>query len=220
MRIAVLSDTHLTGNASLDELGPACRRFLEGADLIIHAGDVMGPAHLDWCEQFAPVRCARGNNDAFDDPRMTPVVHFEVEGWRIGVVHDVEGIPPGIRTVADLKQRIYRSADLDILIAGDSHYERLEYKDATLLMDSASPNLPHLKSTRLGAMGLLEITPERVHAEIVHLGDTPGAPNPCTPAHIAFDRSGILSASIAGRPVEPLDGRVRWRPAGPPPLPV
>jgi putative phosphoesterase len=220
MRIGILSDTHLMGAETLDNLGPQCAEFLSTVDLILHAGDIMIPATLDWCERFAPVLAVRGNNDFFDDPRMERRRVLEYEGWRIGVVHDVEGVPPNVQTLPDLKRHVYGADDLDILIAGDSHYERLEYKEQTLLMDTASPNLPHLKSTRLGSMGLLELSAGRVHSEIVVLGETPGAPNPVTSVRLEFDRTGILGVSVDHAPVEVTDGRFRWRPSGAPRLPV
>jgi hypothetical protein len=113
---------------------------------------------------------------------------------------------------------VYKDMALDVLVAGDSHFERLEYRDATLLVDSGSPIFPHHRSTRLGSMALLELSHDRVRAEIVALGETPDRPNPCTPAHIEFDHGGLLSASIGGVAQDISGGHVRWRPkAAPPP---
>jgi uncharacterized protein len=221
MRIGILSDTHLPADiADLDHFGSQAATFLASVDLIIHAGDVILPSVLDWCAQFAEVVCAQGNHDHFDDPRMAPIVVLEREGWRIGVVHDVEGIPPYVNTVEDLKRVVYKDLALDILVAGDSHFERLEYRDATLLVDSGSPIFPHHRSTRLGSMALLELGGDVVRAEIVALGETPDRPNPCTPAHIEFDRGGLLSASIGGVEQDVSSGHVRWRPKAAPPLRV
>ncbi len=221
MRIGILSDTHLPATVpTLDELGSHAADLLSSVDLIIHAGDVVLPSVLDWCGQFAEVICAQGNHDHFDDSRMSPIVVIEREGWRIGAVHDVEGIPPYVNTVEELKKFVYHDTSLDILIAGDSHYERLEYRDQTLLLDSGSPIFPHHRTTRLGSMAVIELTRDGVHAEIVPLGESPGLPNPSTPAHIDFDRGGMVSASIGGVPQDIDGGRVRWRPAGAPRLPV
>lgn len=221
MRIGILSDTHLPASiADLDALGASSGQFLASVDLIIHAGDVVLPSVLDWCAQFAPVVCAQGNHDHFEDERMSSIVVLEHEGWRIGAVHDVEGIPPYVTTVEDLKRVVYKDTSLDILIAGDSHFERLEYRDATLLLDSGSPIFPHHRSTRLGSMALVDVTRDGVRAEIVTLGETPDMPNPCTPAHIEFDRGGLVSASIGGVAQECDGGHVRWRPRAAPTLRV
>ena len=220
VRIGILSDTHLAGLQSLDELGPQAAAFLATVDLVLHSGDVTQPSVLDWCAQFAEVRCARGGNDHFADPRMQPIVVLQYLGWRIGMVHDVEAIPSTIDTVHDLKARVYQDAGLDILISGDSHYERLEYKDRTLLLDSGSPSFPHHRSTRLGSVALLELTRDGVRADILALGETPGAPNPCTPAWAEFDRGGLRGAAIGGRAMDASAGAVRWRPSAAPPLRV
>ena len=222
MRIALLSDTHLPASiADLDALGPQPAEFLASCDLILHGGDVILPSVLDWCAQFAEVRCAGGNHDHFADERMKPIQHLEVHGWRIGVIHDLEGIPHGIRTVAELKRRVFDDAALDLVLSGDSHYERLEYRAGTLFMDSGSPVFPHHRSTRLGAMGLLELERDGVRARIVPLGETPGAPNPTTASELSFDRSGVLSVSVDGQPLE-HDGSepIGFRPRQAPPLPV
>ena len=69
-------------------------------------------------------------------------------------------------------------------------------------------------------MAVLDVTPERVRAEIVVLGETPGAPNPCTPTHLEFDRAGLIAASLAGEPADIEGGAFRWRGRGAPPLRV
>ena len=217
MRIAVLSDTHLPSTIRHPGLlGGTLEEHLASVDLILHGGDVTEPSVLDWCEQFAPVRCSLGAHDHFEDERCAPVQQIEHAGWRIGMVHDVEAIPPGIETPRDLARAIYGNADLDVLIAGDSHYERLEYRDGVLLLDPASPSFPHHRTTRLGAIALLEVEPDLLRAEIVLIGETPGAPNPCTAASVAIERDRLVEASLAGEPVE----TIAWRPAGAPPLRV
>lgn len=221
MRIGILSDTHLPASvATLDELGARSAELLSSVDLIIHAGDVVLPSVLDWCGQFAQVVCAQGNHDHFEDDRMSSVVVVEHAGWRIGAVHDVEGVPPYVNTVQDLKRVTYSDTGLDILVAGDSHYERLEYKDATLLLDSGSPIFPHHRSIRLGSMAVIEVTRDGVRAEIVPLGETPGLPNPSTAVQVEFDRGGLLGASIEGVAQDVSEGRWRWRPRAAPPLRV
>ena len=86
MRIALIADTHLPSVIrQLDELGPEIGEFLATVDLILHAGDVTAPGVLDWCEQYAPTRVARGNNDLFEDPRMASRQILDVEGWRIAM---------------------------------------------------------------------------------------------------------------------------------------
>jgi hypothetical protein len=99
---------------------------------------------------------------------------------------------------------------LDILIAGDSHYERMDFEDLTLLLNSGSALLPHQTNHRLGTVALLDLTPNCVRAEIIRLGETPGRPNPAHVGHIEFDRSGLISASYDGAPLPIDSGKLRW----------
>jgi len=196
MRVALISDTHLPSLIRTpDELGPHLAEFLASTELILHGGDVVRPLVLDWCEQFAPVVVARGNNDAFDDPRMEPLQFLELEGWRIGMIHDLR---PEDRPVAQMIERNFRGTALDVIIAGDTHVERLEYRDGVVIMNSGSPTLPHHKETRLGTVGLLEITRDRLHAEILTLGTSEGRPNPGTPQHLVLEERRLVAATRNG----------------------
>ena len=219
LRIGIISDTHLPSNIrDLDELGPETGRFLAGVDLILHSGDVVLPSVLDWCERIGPVMCSSGGHDhlTHGDERCARVQVVEQDGWRLGMVHDIEAIPPSVHNVADLQRVAYGREDLHILVSGDSHYERIAYREGVLLLDSGSPVFPHHKSTRLGSAALIELSPGRMHAEIVVLGQTPGLPNPCTPAHITIEDGQVVSASVGGVATD----RPGWRPSMAPPLRV
>jgi len=45
-------------------------------------------------------------------------------------------------------------------------------------MNTGSPTHPHLWSTRLGTVGLLDLTPSKLEARIVRLGESAGLSNP------------------------------------------
>jgi hypothetical protein len=174
MRIGILSDTHLPGMIRhLDELGPEPARFFSTVDLILHSGDLTSPMILDWLEQFAPVHCATGNNDPIADPRSKHVQTLEVDGWRIGMIHSL-----GLHTrpVPELQKAF--PSPVDIMVAGHTHYEFLEYQEGVVLLNSGSITFPRHKELRLGTVALLDLAPGRLHAEIVVLGHTPGSPNP------------------------------------------
>ena len=202
MRIGLLADTHLPSLVhSLDELGPEMGEFLSGVDLILHAGDVTAPAVLDWCEQFAPVLVARGNNDLFTDRRLAERQLLAVEGWRIGMVHELR---PETRPMeALLGSSALGGEQVDVLVAGDTHVDRLEFRSDVLFVNPGSPILPHQKETRLGTVGLLELAPGHVHAEIVTLGETPSARNPGTPRHLEIEAGRVRRASLRGSAVLP-----------------
>ena len=174
VRIGILSDTHLPNLVhQLDELGPEPARFFSRVDLILHGGDLTSPRVLDWLEQFATVLCTTGNNDPIADARCQPIQLLDVHGWRIGMVHSLNR---GFRPMAELQQIF--PAPVDIMVAGDTHQEVLQYRDGVVVLNSGSPTFPQHKDLRLGTVGLLELTPHTLHAEIVVLGHTPGRPNP------------------------------------------
>ena len=121
----------------------------------------------------APVVCATGNNDPIADSRSKDVQMLYVEGWRLGMVHNLDR---QFRPMEELQKTFPES--VDIIVSGHTHQERLELRDGVVLLNSGSITFPHHKELRLGTVGLLDLEPGRLHAEIIVLGDTPGRPNP------------------------------------------
>jgi putative phosphoesterase len=190
MRIGIVSDTHLPNLIrDLDELGPEPSRFFASVDLILHSGDLTSPMVLDWLEQFAPVLCTTGNNDPFADQRCQELQMLDVHGWRIGMIHSLRR---GFRPMSELL-RLFPTP-VDIMVAGDTHQEVLQYRDGVVLLNSGSPTFPHHKDLRLGTVGVLELTTDRLHAEIVLLGQTPDKLNPGTPMLLDLPRTSPISA--------------------------
>jgi putative phosphoesterase len=87
VKIAVIADTHLPRGAR--RLPDECLRRLAKAELILHAGDFVTVEVLRELGQLAPVVGVRGN---VDELRLAPLLPerrvVEVEGVRIGMVHD------------------------------------------------------------------------------------------------------------------------------------
>jgi uncharacterized protein len=196
MRIGIVSDTHLPNLIwQLDELGPEPARFFSTVDLILHSGDLTSPMVLDWLERFAPVVCTIGNNDPIVDSRCQDVHVMVVDGWRLGMVHSLRR---GFRPVAQLQQLF--PTPVDIMVAGDTHQERLEYRNGVVLLNSGSPTFPQHKDLRLGTVGLLELAPNRLRADIILLGQTPGRPNPGWPRSLEIQDGQVVAATPAERP--------------------
>ena len=66
-----------------------CLRLLAAADLILHAGDFVSAAVLDELGELAPVAGVAGNMDDEEVRSRLPERRIvEVEGMRIGMVHD------------------------------------------------------------------------------------------------------------------------------------
>lgn len=193
MRIGLLTDTHLPGEQR--ELWPEVRSAFEGVDLILHGGDIVMPSVLDWLEELAPTLAARGNNDlGWDDPRMQDVQWLDVEGYRIAMVHDME---PEERPIDELTRRYLGGERADIIVTGHTHLERIDYRDGVLQINSGSPIHPHLWSTRLGTVGMLEIERGSVVARVTKLGESPELRNPG--AELAFDSQAAAEADESAR---------------------
>jgi len=88
MRIAVLSDTHAP--RFWKRMPPEVARRLDGADLILHAGDVCRAYVLDELAAFAPVRVVLGNNDTADvaDWGAPETLQLDLAGLQVGMIHD------------------------------------------------------------------------------------------------------------------------------------
>jgi putative phosphoesterase len=196
MRIGIISDTHLPNLIRrLDELGPEPARFFADVDFILHSGDLTSPMVLDWLERFAPVICTTGNNDPIVDSRCHDLHVMEVHGWRLGMVHSLRR---GFRPMAELQQLF--PTPVDIIVAGDTHQERLEYRDGVVVLNSGSATFPQHKDLRLGTVGLLELAPNRLHAEIVVLGDTPGRSNPGRPMTLEVQEGQVALSDPPEKP--------------------
>ena len=175
MKIGLLTDTHLPNLVrDLDELGPEPAEFFSSVDLILHGGDLIYTRVLDWLEQFAPVLCANGNNDPYEDHRSKEVQTLEVEGWRIGMVHNL-----GSEHLPMSQLRKLFPMPVDIMVGGHTHQEVLYEREGVVILNSGSITFPHHKELRLGGVGLLELTRGSLHAEVIPVGETSGRPNPC-----------------------------------------
>lgn len=186
MKIGLLTDTHLPNLIrDLDELGPEPAEFFSSVDLILHGGDLIYTRVLDWLEQFAPVICANGNNDPYDDRRSKEVQVLEVEGWRVGMVHDLGSEHLPMKTL----RKLFPSP-VDIMVGGHTHQEVLYEREGVVIMNTGSITFPRHKELRLGGVGLLELEQDSLHAEIIPIGETPGRPNPCEALTLDVKRNG------------------------------
>ncbi|HEX5585790.1 MAG TPA: metallophosphoesterase family protein [Acidimicrobiia bacterium] len=174
MHIGVISDTHMPG--SVRELWPEVAEAFAGVELILHGGDITNLSVLDQLEEIAPVLAARGNNDpGLVDPRLDDAQWLTVDGLRIGMVHDME---PEDEPIAYLRERFLGGRDVDVMITGHTHRERLDYRDGVLQLNAGSAVHPHLWSTRLGTVARLEIGGGDLRARVVRLGEHDGLRNP------------------------------------------
>ena len=112
---------------------------------------------------------------------------------------------PESRPIAEILASSLNGERVDVLIGGDTHVERLEFRDEVLLINPGSPSLPHHLSTRLGALGLLTVAPHRLESEIIALGPSAGARNPTRPQHVVIERGAVIEASLDGSAIAPAE---------------
>ena len=112
-RIDIISDTH-------GHLSPALLEQLEGADLIIHAGDIT--SEMDWehlCT-IAPIRRDYG-------PEVQRLALFTYEGLRFAVAHYREDLPVD---------------DVDVAVCGHTHRSRVLEVGGCLVVNPGSATFP------------------------------------------------------------------------------
>ena len=119
LSLVLTADTHLPTRAK--DLPADLWAAVDEADVVVHAGDWVDEAALDALEQ----RCARagarllacwGNNDGPAlRARLPEVARAELDGLRVGVVHETGG-RQGREVRAEAAY-----PDLDVLVFGHSH---------------------------------------------------------------------------------------------------
>ncbi len=115
LRLLLLADTHVPKRAR--DLPPQVWAAVEGADVVVHAGDWVDVALLDRLEDRARrLVGVCGNNDGPPlQARLPEVARAELGGVRFAVVHET----------GDAKGREARCSeaydDVDVLVFGHSH---------------------------------------------------------------------------------------------------
>ncbi|MGH3374895.1 MAG: metallophosphoesterase family protein [Actinoallomurus sp.] len=160
MRVVVLADTHAPRRWRRCPLAVAAH--LDGADLILHAGDVCVPSVLDELAGYAPVKVVRGNNDGDDVGAWgaPETLEFDLDGLPVAMVHDSG---PAARRTARLHRRF---PGAELVVFGHSHIPMDETGDGVRVFNPGSPTdrrrQPH------GTIGLLHVEDARlVEARIV-----------------------------------------------------
>ena len=154
MRIAVLSDTHAPRHWKA--VPPRVAARLEGADAILHAGDVCTVDVLDELAQFAPVHAVLGNNDGEDVASWGAPLELRLvlHGLPVAMIHDSGAAGGRGRRL----KRLFPDAAL--VVFGHSHIPWDETHDGQRAFNPGSPTdqrrQPH------GTMGELLIEAGRL----------------------------------------------------------
>ena len=113
MKIGVISDTHLNDVDS--RLTTIYQKYFFDVDMIIHAGDLVSPAIVDFLSK-KPLHVVQGNMDNSSIQEGFPKkAILDVHGFRLGLIHGW-GSPFGI-------ERRIRSEfkDVHVIVYGHSH---------------------------------------------------------------------------------------------------
>jgi uncharacterized protein len=114
VRAVALSDTHLRDDGKR-RLPDQVYAALRDADVVLHCGDVTERGLLDELATFAPVYAVLGNNDAALGGTLPKQLVVELDGVRVGMVHD-SGLTKGR---AARVRRMF--PDCHLVVFGHSH---------------------------------------------------------------------------------------------------
>ena len=130
--VLVISDTHIPKVG--DSLPRAVLKAARGADLVLHAGDLVEMRVLDELRALAPVRAVAGNMDLPEVSSVLPQqVTVEVEGKLIGLTHG-SGPPMGIE-----RRVLSRFSGVDAVVFGHTHKACVEEARGVLLVNPGTP---------------------------------------------------------------------------------
>jgi putative phosphoesterase len=160
MLVVVLSDTHLP-EGGFDRLTAAAVRWVERADHVLHAGDVVAPDIIDGLRALAPVHAVLGNNDHRLARLLPETELLDLDGVRVGMIHD-SGAKAG--RAARLRARFPIA---DVVVFGHSHLPLVQDGvDGQLLFNPGSPTQRRMAPTH--TIGVLELEAGAIRrAEIV-----------------------------------------------------
>ncbi|MCL6500352.1 MAG: metallophosphoesterase [Firmicutes bacterium] len=159
-RVVAISDTHIPKVG--EELPPALLEALRGADLILHAGDLVDISVLEKLQELGPVVAVAGNMDYPSVRSVLPETRVvEVEGKRIGITHG-GGPPLGIE-----RRVLSRFRGVDVVVYGHTHSAHLEERKGVMLVNPGTPN--DRRFSRRLSYAVLEVDEGRVRPEIVWL---------------------------------------------------
>lgn len=171
MKIGVIADTHMPG--SIKELWPQVFRAFEGADCILHAGDLHTLQIVDRLSEIAPTYVAAGNGDVgLSDERLQDTWLIESGDIQIGMIHRFPS--PGRKSAEHLDRYIARhfgDASPQVMVFGHTHMEGIHHVNDLLCINPGSPTLPQNQSLRLGTIGILDVDGDTVTASILQITD-------------------------------------------------
>ena len=157
MRLAIVSDTHLPRGSR--RIPAECLERLAASELIVHAGDFSSVAALEELLALGPpVAAVYGNVDeAALRERLPAERTVEVEGARIGLVHDAG---PARGRLARMRRRF---PDAGAVVFGHSHIPLHETEGELQIFNPGSPT--ERRRAPRHTMGLATVEAGRIRFE-------------------------------------------------------
>jgi putative phosphoesterase len=155
MRAVLLADTHIR-EGSERMLDDRVLAAVEGADVVLHAGDVTGRHLLESLAELATVHAVLGNNDVDLVDTLPTTLELDLDGLSVALVHDA-----GARAGRPARMA-RRFPDADLVVFGHSHLpEDLVPGTGPRIFNPGSPTQRRRAPTR--TFGELEVRGGRVH---------------------------------------------------------
>ena len=159
--VGLISDTHVPVRAK--QIPKQVFKVFEGADYIIHAGDLVEISVIEELEQLALVLAVHGNMDGPEIRGRLPKTNsLKVFDWKIGVTHD----PGALFGIGKMKEIATRN-DFDVLIYGHTHSPSIKNEGKTLFINPGSPTNPTSPFINKPTVALLRISKQNIVPEIV-----------------------------------------------------
>ena len=153
MLLGLVSDTH-------NLVRPEIYDALEGVELILHAGDVGGPAVIAELATVAPVRAVFGNTDVPGEPGLAESLDLKIDGVTIHVSHghEVGGPTP---------EKLLKRYSADVIVFGHTHKPLIEQVGKRIVVNpgAAGPRRFSLKPS----VARMTVNDGQVEVEIVWL---------------------------------------------------
>lgn len=148
-KIGVISDTH-------GLLRPEAEKYLEGSNLIIHAGDIGNSAIINKLRKIATIYAIRGNVDKEKWADEFPdTLELEILNKKIFIIHN-------IKEVNVSNEKIY-----DIIISGHSHKPLIEKINGILYLNPGSAGKRRFSLPV--SIAQIKIIEGKISAEIIEL---------------------------------------------------
>jgi len=178
MRVGLVGDTHVPEAAP--DMPREAYAALAECDRILHCGDLHSIQVVDRLERLAPTMVARGNGDTYgpsggrpgvdEDPRVVESLVFEVDGFRVGLTHDLEHAEGrSDAAAADVLANRF-GGRVDVAVCGHTHVPMVwGLADGTAVVNPGSPTMPYGYLDVIGTVGYLDVSPGRFEISVVDL---------------------------------------------------